>query len=157
MTHTNGFDALHAHAQRLRGVAIPTLLAAEPQRPTQYARQVGPLYFNFARQKYDRAALDALFGGIRAALDGLFDDKVFVVSFLSNVVVAARMPWAAAASTAPMSRCSEEFQNAPIGFIRPRAPGTLTCTEVMVRLCKEWALRQRQCEPPDQSDRGRPS
>ena len=35
------------------------------------------------------AALDALFGGIRAALDGLFDDKVFVVSFLSNVVVAA--------------------------------------------------------------------
>lgn len=35
------------------------------------------------------AALDALFGGIRAALDGIFDDKVFVVSFLSNVVVAA--------------------------------------------------------------------
>ena len=61
MTHTNGFDALHAHAQRLRGAAIPALLAAEPQRPTQYARQVGPLYFNFARQKYDRAALDALF------------------------------------------------------------------------------------------------
>ncbi|MFA4600102.1 glucose-6-phosphate isomerase, partial [Xanthomonas perforans] len=61
MTQTNGFDALHAHAQRLRGAAIPALLAAEPQRPTQYARQVGPLYFNFARQKYDRAALDALF------------------------------------------------------------------------------------------------
>ena len=35
------------------------------------------------------AALDAVFGGIRAALDGIFDDKVFVVSFLSNVVVAA--------------------------------------------------------------------
>ncbi|WP_402465337.1 small basic family protein [Isoptericola aurantiacus] len=35
------------------------------------------------------AALDALFGGLRAKLDGLFDDKVFVVSFLSNVVVAA--------------------------------------------------------------------
>ena len=35
------------------------------------------------------AALDALFGGLRAALDGIFDDKVFVVSFLSNVVVAA--------------------------------------------------------------------
>ncbi|RBD04475.1 glucose-6-phosphate isomerase, partial [Xanthomonas oryzae pv. oryzae] len=59
MTQTNGFDALHAHAQRLRGAAIPALLAAEPERPTQYAWQVGPLYFNFARQKYDRAALDA--------------------------------------------------------------------------------------------------
>ncbi|MBB3802114.1 glucose-6-phosphate isomerase [Xanthomonas arboricola] len=61
MTQTNGFDALHAHAQRLRGAAIPALLAAEPERPTQYARQVGPLYFNFARQRYDRAALDSLF------------------------------------------------------------------------------------------------
>ncbi|MDH6145928.1 MULTISPECIES: small basic family protein [Kitasatospora] len=35
------------------------------------------------------AALDAVFGGVRAMLDGNFDDKVFVVSFLSNVVVAA--------------------------------------------------------------------
>jgi small basic protein len=35
------------------------------------------------------AALDALFGGLRAVLDGIFDDRVFVVSFASNVVVAA--------------------------------------------------------------------
>ena len=35
------------------------------------------------------AALDAMFGGLRAFLDGIFDDKVFVVSFLSNVVIAA--------------------------------------------------------------------
>jgi small basic protein len=34
------------------------------------------------------AALDAVFGGIRAKLDGIFDDKQFVVSFISNVVVA---------------------------------------------------------------------
>ncbi len=34
------------------------------------------------------AALDALFGALRAVLDGVFDDRVFVVSFLSNVVVA---------------------------------------------------------------------
>jgi small basic protein len=34
------------------------------------------------------AALDAVFGGIRAWLDGIFDDKVFVVSFVANVVVA---------------------------------------------------------------------
>jgi small basic protein len=35
------------------------------------------------------AALDAVFGALRAVLDGIFNDKVFVVSFLSNVVVAA--------------------------------------------------------------------
>lgn len=35
------------------------------------------------------AALDAVFGGLRALLSGIFDDKVFVISFLSNVVVAA--------------------------------------------------------------------
>ncbi len=35
------------------------------------------------------AALDALFGGLRAHLDGVFDDRVFAVSFLSNVLIAA--------------------------------------------------------------------
>ena len=35
------------------------------------------------------AALDAVFGGMRARLDGIFDPKVFVVSFVSNVLVAA--------------------------------------------------------------------
>jgi len=35
------------------------------------------------------AALDAVFGGARAVLDGIFDDRVFVVSFLSNTLVAA--------------------------------------------------------------------
>lgn len=35
------------------------------------------------------AALDAVFGGVRAVLDGIFVDRVFVVSFLSNIIVAA--------------------------------------------------------------------
>jgi small basic protein len=35
------------------------------------------------------AALDAVFGAVRARLDGVFDSKVFVVSFVSNVLVAA--------------------------------------------------------------------
>ena len=35
------------------------------------------------------AALDAVFGAVRATLDGVFDDRVFVISFLSNVLVAA--------------------------------------------------------------------
>lgn len=39
------------------------------------------------------AALDAVFGGLRAYLDGIFDDKVFVISFVSNVVIAAAIVW----------------------------------------------------------------
>lgn len=35
------------------------------------------------------AALDAIFGAFRALLEGVFEDRVFVVSFLSNVLVAA--------------------------------------------------------------------
>ena len=35
------------------------------------------------------AALDAVFGGVRARLDGIFDDRVFVISFIGNVLVAA--------------------------------------------------------------------
>jgi small basic protein len=35
------------------------------------------------------AALDAVFGGIRAVMEGIFNDKVFVVSFVSNVLIAA--------------------------------------------------------------------
>ena len=35
------------------------------------------------------AAMDALFGAFRAYLEGTFTDKVFVVSFISNVLIAA--------------------------------------------------------------------
>ena len=35
------------------------------------------------------AALDASFGALRAFLDGVFDERVFVISFVSNVLVAA--------------------------------------------------------------------
>ena len=35
------------------------------------------------------AALDAVSGALRASLEGVFVDKVFVVSFVSNVLVAA--------------------------------------------------------------------
>ena len=34
------------------------------------------------------AALDAVFGAVRAQLEGIFDERVFVVSFVSNVLVA---------------------------------------------------------------------
>lgn len=39
------------------------------------------------------AALDAVVGAGRALLDGVFRDRIFVVSFLSNVVIAALIVW----------------------------------------------------------------
>ncbi len=39
------------------------------------------------------AALDALFGGFLAYLRQSFQDRVFVVSFVSNVLIAALIVW----------------------------------------------------------------
>ncbi len=35
------------------------------------------------------AALDAVFGGVRALVERRFDERIFVVSFLSNILIAA--------------------------------------------------------------------
>ncbi|MDO5682964.1 MAG: small basic family protein [Propionibacteriaceae bacterium] len=39
------------------------------------------------------AAMDAMFGGLRAFLEGVFTDRVFVISFVSNVLIAALIVW----------------------------------------------------------------
>src|SRR3954471_23435990 len=39
------------------------------------------------------AAMDALFGAFRAYLEGIFSDRVFVISFVSNVLIAALIVW----------------------------------------------------------------
>lgn len=54
------FETLATHAARLRGTKTVDLLAADPARPADLALRVGPVYANFARQGYDRAALAEL-------------------------------------------------------------------------------------------------
>lgn len=39
------------------------------------------------------AAVDASFGGIRAYVERTFNDRVFVLAFVSNAVVAAGLVW----------------------------------------------------------------
>ncbi|MBN8225341.1 MAG: glucose-6-phosphate isomerase, partial [Xanthomonadales bacterium] len=69
----SGFDALKSHAQRLQGTRIAGLLQSEPGRVAGHALQVGPLYANFARQRYDDAAWAALLGlGRQRDLAGAF-------------------------------------------------------------------------------------
>lgn len=69
---------LRAEAARLSSRSIRDLVAADPERVHDFALRVGPLQANFARQRYDRAALERLFGigescGFETALRALFD------------------------------------------------------------------------------------
>lgn len=52
---------LREEAARLDGVSLQDLITVDPARAGDLALRVGPLYANFARQRYDRAALDVLF------------------------------------------------------------------------------------------------
>ena len=71
---------LDAHAERLAGVSIAGLIETDPARARDFALRTGPLYANFARQRYDRAALDALFAiaeraGLAAAMRRQLDGE----------------------------------------------------------------------------------
>ena len=79
------FDALHPHAERLRHCPIAALIAKDARRPQDFAIRAGPLYASFARQHYDRDALDALFGlaetaDLASALRRLFDGDIVNVT-----------------------------------------------------------------------------
>lgn len=78
---SSSLAGLEAEAARLAGSTISTLLADDPQRAKAFALRLGPLYANFARQRYDRQALDALFAiaedaGLPAAMQRLIDGEV---------------------------------------------------------------------------------
>ena len=75
-----GLAGLRGHARRLQEVSISSLLRGEADRATALALRVGPLYANFARQRYDAGALDALFAlseeaGFAAAMRRLVDGE----------------------------------------------------------------------------------
>ncbi|MGH8033433.1 MAG: glucose-6-phosphate isomerase [Luteimonas sp.] len=61
MMATIDLAALRGHAARLAGTPIAALIGADPDRGTDFALRVDALYANFARQRYDRDALEALF------------------------------------------------------------------------------------------------
>ena len=61
MATADGQDGLVTHAARLGGVSTASLVAADPDRAAGFAVRAGPVYANFARQRYDREALEALF------------------------------------------------------------------------------------------------
>ena len=48
------WKALGENAKRLKDARIEALVAADPARAHEFALRLGPLYANFARQRYDR-------------------------------------------------------------------------------------------------------
>lgn len=69
---------LQAHAQRIQPQSLSAFIASDGMRARDFALRVGPLYASFARQRYDRAALDGLFewaqqADLAQALRRLFD------------------------------------------------------------------------------------
>jgi glucose-6-phosphate isomerase len=61
MSPAHRFAPLRAEAARVLRTSLPDLIASESGRAHELAIRVGPIHANFARQRYDRAALDALF------------------------------------------------------------------------------------------------
>ena len=74
-------SSLQQHAQRLENLHLRDLIAQDPGRADAFTVRVGPLLAGFARQRYDRAAVDGLFAlaerhRVRSALQRLLDGEV---------------------------------------------------------------------------------
>lgn len=61
------WQALAEHAKRCKPQAISKLITAEPARATAFSHQLGPLYFNFARQHFDATAMQDMLQRLQAS------------------------------------------------------------------------------------------
>ncbi|TZF90567.1 glucose-6-phosphate isomerase [Cognatilysobacter lacus] len=61
MSIADRLSPLRAEAARVMQTSLRTLVADDPDRARDFALRVGPIHASFARQRYDRGALEALF------------------------------------------------------------------------------------------------
>ncbi|MER3452604.1 MAG: DUF1290 domain-containing protein [Acidimicrobiia bacterium] len=66
----------------LAGALVAVLL--RPSVPQELARYVAMAVV---------AAIDAAFGGVRSSLERTFNDRIFVLAFVTNAAVAAGLVW----------------------------------------------------------------
>ncbi|WP_147651338.1 glucose-6-phosphate isomerase [Vulcaniibacterium gelatinicum] len=117
------FDTLRAHGARLAAVPLSRLIADDPARAQDFALRIGPLYANFARQRYDREALAALFAlagraQVPARLRALFDgEQVNVTERRAALHTALR----SALSDAPAARAAHAEARAALARMRALA------------------------------------
>jgi glucose-6-phosphate isomerase len=101
---------LRAQAGRVTKTALHDLVAGDPARAQDFALRVGPVYANFARQHYDREALQALFDLAQsvdapARIKALFDgEKINLTEGRSVLHTALRSDL----SDAPVAKAAHE-------------------------------------------------
>ncbi|MDH5829487.1 glucose-6-phosphate isomerase [Luteimonas sp. M1R5S18] len=111
------FATLRSHAARLADTPVARLLQDEPERARALSLRVGPLYANFARQRYDGAALDALYAladdaGFARAMRRLLDGETVNAT---EGRAALHSALRGDASTAPFAReCSAQAAQARV-------------------------------------------
>ncbi|WP_133500003.1 glucose-6-phosphate isomerase [Cognatilysobacter terrigena] len=89
MTHADRLAPLRAEAARVNQTPLRDLIADDPARARDFALRVGPIHANFARQRYDREALDTLFR-LGESLD--FDARLKALFEGEEVNVTERRP-----------------------------------------------------------------
>lgn len=57
-----------------------------------FSLHISPVYVNYMAMAI-LAALDSVFGGIRAGLEGKFDHKIFISGFFTNALLAALLTY----------------------------------------------------------------
>lgn len=67
MWNQTDWQAIAEHAQRCRAQPISALIDSEPDRASNFSRQLGPLYFNFARQHLDATAMTDMLQRLEAS------------------------------------------------------------------------------------------
>lgn len=111
------FATLRSHAARLADTPVARLLQDDPERARALSLRVGPLYANFARQRYDGAALDALYAladdaGFAPAMRRLLDGETVNAT---EGRAALHSALRGDASTAPFAReCSAQAAQARV-------------------------------------------
>ncbi|HEY4555112.1 MAG TPA: glucose-6-phosphate isomerase [Lysobacter sp.] len=123
MDAAHRIDLLRRHAERLAGARIADLNRDDPQRAAAFALNVGPLYANFARQRFDREALDAMCGmldsiGAREHLAALFGgEQVNVTEARPALHTALRSDLSPAATARAAHAQAREARDAMRGLV----------------------------------------
>ncbi|MCP5359108.1 MAG: glucose-6-phosphate isomerase [Sinobacteraceae bacterium] len=94
----SAWQALELHAQRLVAAPAATLFDADPRRPEDFSIEAAGLLLDYARQRVDRPALDALYAladavGLPEAIRAMYrGDLVNVTEQRAALHVALRQP-----------------------------------------------------------------
>ena len=89
MSIADRLSPLRAEAARMESIPLRDLIADDPDRSRDFSLRIGPIHASFARQRYDRRALDVLFA-LGESLD--FDGRLAALFAGEHVNATERRP-----------------------------------------------------------------